>query len=157
MKKAIYFGVGALIVLGVISFFVFSEPATTSTGGSGGVSIDLNYDNFEEEFVKSSLVKDLPDDISIALEFYNFDSGDREIEKSFILRKNEVVEGSLDDAEVVMLIHSKYLEEWTNRNFCSVMKKANNNGDMGYETDLGSVELAWKFKGLTKYKDCFGI
>ena len=41
--------------------------------------------------------------------------------------------------------------------FCNTMKKAKANDDLGYDTKLSSLELAWKFKSMMKYKECFGM
>ncbi|MCD4759676.1 hypothetical protein K8R33_02220 [archaeon] len=120
-------------------------------------SVDINYDNLAEHLSKNSVVRDLPDNTKILLRFYNFDSGSRIFEKSFVLTNSGVSEDYISDADLVLMIHSKYLNEWNSRNFCGVMSKANRNGDLGIESSLSTVKLLWKFKSMNKHKSCFDM
>nr|MBA4405570.1 hypothetical protein [Nanoarchaeum sp.] len=119
-------------------------------------AVAINYDNLDDYMSRNAIINDLPEDATILLKFYNFDSGAREWEKSFVVTRSKVYEGSVDNADLVVSLHSKYLAEWNSRNFCTIMTKANNNGDLGYETGMSTVSLAWKYKNLMKYKECFG-
>lgn len=152
-----------LIILVIAVFFIFvKDDVPLNPGkntGSGGIStppVAMTYDNLDDYMSNNIIVKELPDDVVMLLKFYNFDSGEREWEKTFVIEKARVYEGSVDNPDLIILLHSKYLAEWNNRNFCTIMTKASNNGDLGYESSLSTVELAWKFKSLMEYKDCFG-
>jgi hypothetical protein len=103
------------------------------------------------------IVQAIPDNSEILLEFYNFDSGERQIEKTYILKNDGIVEGTSQNSEITLSLHSKYMDGLTNKNFCSMINQANTNGDLGVDTSLSSVELAWKFKSLYAYRDCLGF
>ena len=85
---------------------------------------------------------------------YNFNSGERQFENIYILKNDGIVLGSLDEAKITLSLHSKYLNDLTNKNFCSILKTANTNGDLGIETELSKAKLAWEFKSMNNYKDC---
>jgi len=119
-------------------------------------TIPVNYTNLASELSKNSMIKTIPDNAVLLLKFYNFNSGEREWEKSYILRKGKVTEGE-EKADITLTLDSKYLKELTNNNFCSIIKLAKKNGDLGFETSLSTTSMLWKFKGMMKYKDCFGI
>jgi hypothetical protein len=66
-------------------------------------------------------------------------------------------EGYSEDVDLVLYIYSGYIEELNNRNFCEVIKKANANGDLGYEIKMSSLGFGWKYRRMNKYKECFGM
>jgi hypothetical protein len=119
--------------------------------------IKVNYSNFAEIISKNEVVRDLPEGAILQLQFYNYNSGERQDEKSFVIKRASVREGSGENADIVLSLSSKYLNELTSRNFCDVIKKANANRDLGFDSKISSVALAWKFKSVMKYKDCFGM
>lgn len=118
---------------------------------------DVNYKNFAPFLETTQFVKDIPNDGKILLSFYNFNSGERQIEKSFIIKKNKVEEGAISNPDLNIYIHSKYLKILNSQNFCSTVSSANRNKDLGYEYSMSTGKLVWKFKGLHKYKSCFGF
>jgi len=119
--------------------------------------VQITYENLPAFLSKNNIINDLPEDVTILLRFYNFNSGEREYERTFIITRGNVKEGNLDDPDLYLDIHSKYLNEWNSANFCNIMTKANNNGDLGFTSKLSTTKLLWKFKSLTKYKSCFGL
>ena len=133
-----------------------SSSKTNSINGTSSQAIALTYDNMKTELSKNKVVRDLPKDSKIILKFYNFNSGSREIEKIYTLTKGSVSEGG-NSGDIVLSLHSKYLNGLTNSNFCSVIQKANKNGDLGFETELSKASLAWKFKSVLEHKSCFGL
>lgn len=118
--------------------------------------VAVTYETLDSEIEKNAIIKELPDDAEILLKFYNFNSGEREWEKSFVINKGEVYEGEAQ-SDITIVIHSKYLANMRSSNFCNVIKQAKNNGDLGIETEMSDAKLAWKYKGIMKYKDCFGL
>jgi len=119
-------------------------------------TVNISYSNFEQELSKNNMVKDLPKNSRILLQFYNFDFGERLFEKDYIIQKTGVKEttNSKENVDIVLSIHSKYLKGLTNKNFCEIIKKANENGDLGFETRLSGISLAWKFRSMYKYRGC---
>jgi len=41
--------------------------------------------------------------------------------------------------------------------FSDIIKKAGANNDLGTWTELSKTSLLWKFKSMTKYRDCLGF
>jgi len=142
----------ALLLVFIIHKFLFEKKVV----GVIGPTIALNYTNLAPELSRSSMVNDIPDNAVLLLKFYNFNSGQRQWEKSFIIKKGEVKEGE-EKSDIILTLDSKYLKGLTNNNFCSVIQIANNNGDLGFETEMSKVSLAWKFKSMYQYRDCFGF
>ena len=103
------------------------------------------------------MVKDIPKNTKILLRFYNFNTGSRSYEKIFILERDQVSEGSINNPALYIDIHSKYLENWNSGNFCQIMANAKNNGDLGITSELSIPQLLWKFKGMNEHKSCFGL
>jgi len=119
--------------------------------------IKITYENIEQMLSKNSMIKALPDNSVLLLKFYNFNSGSREFEKSYILKNSGVKEGTIENPDMAILIHSKYIDSLTTSNFCSMIKTAKANGDLGTESPLSTPALLWKFKSMMKYKNCFGM
>lgn len=123
----------------------------------GQKEVKINYSNIESELAKNDLVKKLPASAILLLSFYNFDSGSREIEKTYVIKKGSVKEGSVTRADISLSIHSKYLNSLTSGNFCSIIKQANKNGDLGVFTSKSKFSLMWKYRSVLEYKSCFGM
>jgi len=160
-KSIIVIFVLLVIILTSFSLFnIFSKDKPLQTSGVKTPAIPINYTNLESQLVKNSIVKAIPSESVILLRFFNFDTGSRTWENSYIINSTFIMkinESNIneDNYEIIVLMHSKYLKELTTSNFCSIIKKANTNGDLAIETQLSSVELGWKFKSLYKFKDCF--
>jgi hypothetical protein len=161
-----------LIVGGAYSYDkYFKQPAkksstSTSSGyNSGsprqepvyGIATEEDYTNLEEVLNKNPLINELPDDSKIVLSFYNFYTGDREWEASYLLNKKSVVKGSLDDYDIKLVMHSKYITVLNENNLCDIIQRAQRNGDFGSETQASKLSLAWKYKSILDYKDCLGM
>jgi hypothetical protein len=158
--KMRFFLVGLIILLvGVVSFGVYNnffreDAGSTISGRSVSPVVDINYGNFASLVSKNSMIRDLPKKSEVLISFYNFDKGYREVERSYLVRDGLLVETDIDSAEVSIFLNSRYLDEMNSHNFCSVLKKAYSNGDLGFESSLSSVKLLWKYKGMMKYKSC---
>ncbi len=146
---------GALAVEHKVILGAFLNEKSEAVADAPAVKLD--YGNLAQAFSGSSMVQDLPENSAVLLRFYNFNSGEREWEKSYILTKGEVKEGYVDNADLIVFIHSKYLASLTNKNFCATVQAAQRNGDFGTESELSDLSLLWKFKGMLKYRTCFGF
>lgn len=157
MRKALLIAIilaAALLVFA--SMYVVWMPQNNESGVQGEAR-KITYENFAEEVSKQSLVRDLPKEAAIQLKFYTFEGDDRKIVKSYILKAQNVEEGQLDDSDMTILLHSQYINELTSSNFCTIVAKAKQNGDLAVESELSSVALAWKYRSMTKYKKCLGL
>ena len=147
-----------IIIIFVLVVFVgllagkilFPKPVVNSTPTP---TINITYNNLASVYSKGGMVNSVPKDSVIMLHFYNFNTGKRVIEKSFVIKKGNVKEGN-ESSDVTIYIHSKYLKSMTNKNLCAIIKKADKNGDLGMDTSLSKTALAWKFKGMFKYREC---
>jgi len=161
-KNRFFVYLGIIVLIAIIGIAVNNK---TTLGSFLGVkssnidapTIDIDYSNLPQALSSSNMVNELPADASIVLRFYNFNSGEREWEKSYIVRKGEVEEGYNADADITVSIHSKYIEPLNNKNFCSIIKESQKNGDFGYESKISDAKLLWKYKGMLKYRGCFGF
>mgnify|MGYP001586749091 CR=1 FL=1 len=139
---------------------VFVGPQQNN-GPSGPLPpmVNITYQNIAQVMSGSGMVNAIPAGSEILMKFYSFNSGTRVWEKSFVLTSGVMKEttNSDDKADIVVSLDSKYLQGLTNYNFCSMIQRANANGDLGFETELSSVSLAWKFKSLYSYRSCFGF
>lgn len=148
-----------LVVLGVAAY-VFYPVFMVGRGGDSGADVPevkITYENFEEQLMRQSLVQDIPEKGAMVLRFYNYDSGEQKWESSYILRRASVQKGMLDDADITISMHRKYLETLTNKNLCATIISAQDNGDVAFDTTLSQTGLAWKYRSMLRYKECLGL
>lgn len=100
------------------------------------------------------LVKELPSNAVISLKFFTFVAGQRIWQNEYIIKKASVIEGKADKPDVIMILHSKYVDRLYNEDFCKVIQDAKKNGDVAFDTQLSAIAIVWKFKSLMKYKSC---
>jgi hypothetical protein len=117
----------------------------------------VDYTNFLRDAPQNPFVQALPNNAKILLKFYNFNTGVRQWEKTFIVSKGSVKQGSASDADIFMIMHSRYVSELNNNNFCDIIKKANENRDLDVQFQISEIALAWKYRSVMPYKSCFGL
>jgi len=120
-------------------------------------AIAEDYANLIEILEQSPMIKDLPNDGVLMLSFYNFDTGERTWEKNFVLKKGNVEEGTTNDYDLKLIMHSKYLTILSSTNLCQVISLAQGNGDFATETDKSTLSLGLKYSSMMEYKDCLGL
>jgi hypothetical protein len=133
---------------------IFSRSQTQAFSGTPSPTINITYENFINVVSTNSIVRALPKDAEVLIRFYNFKSGQRQFEKSYLIT-DRIIETNRETAEVIIFLDSKYLSDLTNKNFCSAIKRANQNSHLGFETSLSKTKLAWKYRALLNYRDCF--
>ncbi|MCK5149837.1 hypothetical protein KAJ87_02835 [Candidatus Pacearchaeota archaeon] len=116
-----------------------------------------DYSTIKQDLLKSPLVKDLPKNAKILLRFYNFNTGQRQWEKSFTIEQNNIQEKHINDEDIFIFVHSKYVDELKNSPLCDVLETADKNNDLGIELKISQVNLMWKYKNILKYKSCLGL
>ncbi|MEK6945457.1 MAG: hypothetical protein AABW63_01555 [Nanoarchaeota archaeon] len=134
-----------------------SSGTSTSKPVVYRVATQEDYKNFAEILQKNDLINKLPDDSKIVLAFYNFYTGERTWETLYILSKGKVEKGMLDDYDIKLIMHSKYITILNENNLCNVIQLAQRNGDFASETQASKLSLAWKYKSIMDYKDCLGM
>ena len=135
---------------------VNQEAYNPTSGSNTAQAKELNYDNLDD-FLKGLIANKLPDNFVAVFRTYNFNSGEREWERSFTLTKDSVVEGFPDKYDLLIIMSSKYLDGLNTANFCGKVQTAKASGDFGIEYSVNEIELAWKLKSLSDLKSCFGI
>lgn len=128
-----------------------------SQKAAGGVQqVLLTKDNFNLFLEQQQVVRDLPSNAKISLRLYNFNSGSREWEKSYIITKGKAIEGLSSDVDLEIILSSRYIFEVA-KDLCSGVKKAKENNDMGFNLKISTASFLWKYKGMLKYRSCFGF
>lgn len=143
-----------LIVLNLIVLILIFKPPKQATTGQ---VIALTFENIPQILPLTTIVQDLPGKSEIELQFYNFNSGNREIDKIYTISKSKVEEQSPTNPEIKVNMHTKYIDGLTTENFCSKVQEAKYNGDFSYELNINLAKLSWKYKKMFKYKKCFGF
>jgi len=157
----IIIAVVAGIVIGANLLDKNSKPAINLNSNSPVTAnvvyepVKLTKDNLPGFLQSQALINDIPKNGVILLKLYNFDSGSRTWEENYVIEKASVKKGSVDNPDVILSIHSKYVSELGD--FCNAIKTARANGDFGFESGMSEAALLWKYKGMMKYKNCFGL
>ncbi|GBE20048.1 MAG TPA: hypothetical protein ENG87_04475 [Candidatus Pacearchaeota archaeon] len=155
-NKKLVIIISVMIIIGLLAYFIPKiNPSGKAIKSSNSKPVIVTKENFPVYLENQEIVKDLPKNAVISLRFYNFDSGEREWEESYVIEKESVKKGEIGDADIEIIVHSKYIPQLGN--FCSAIQNANKNGDFGYEYNLGKTRLLWKYKSMIRYKDCFGF
>lgn len=124
--------------------------------GENQDSEEADYSTLSSDLLKSEIIKDLPKGAVLELSFYNFDFGERVWEKTYVLKKDSVEEGT-EQSDIQIIMHSKYVRDFKHKSLCGVVIDARNQGDLGIETELTQSALMWKYKNMLKYRDCLGL
>lgn len=155
----------ALVVGAVIGLSIFQKKniggnvislnaGVKSSSNVNSQLVVITKDNLAGFLQAQQLIKDIPDKGVFILKLYNFNSGNRQIENSYVLKKGDVKRGD-GEGDAVIYLHSKYVSQLGY--FCAAMRSAKQNGDLGYETKMSEISFMWKYKSLLKYKSCFGL
>ncbi len=116
---------------------------------------DSERQKVEEALLSSEFIKDIPKKNPISIRFYYFENGSRVWQDRFYMSNGELIESTETGMEIV--INSKYIDDLSEKELCSVVQDARSKGDLGTRTDYSETQLMWKYKSMLKHKDCFGI
>ncbi len=116
-----------------------------------------DYARFEEMMPQTDLVQDIPKDGKIQMSFFNFNSGSREWERDYILTTGNIVQGTAEDIDVKLILHSRNLPKLNANNLCQVFQTAKTKGDFGSDLLLSKLKFSWKYKSMMGYKSCLGF
>jgi len=156
-----------LIVL-IVVFFVkeqflkkgSNKSLSFNDKNSGGnikqVQVPITKENLAYYLKSQKIIQDLPRSANLELILYNYDKGYRELEESYSITKGDVKKGSSEDPDMIIYLSSKYIDYFSSEDFCSVIKKAKLNGDVGYDIRRSQTILLFKYGKMLNYKDCFG-
>jgi hypothetical protein len=54
-------------------------------------------------------------------------------------------------------LSSDYIVDLETMDLCTVVEKAQKNGDLGQSANIGKTKLLWKYSDLLKYRRCLGL
>ncbi|MDP2947560.1 MAG: hypothetical protein Q8N88_05590 [Nanoarchaeota archaeon] len=121
-------------------------PANTSAPAK------VTLDNLENVLSNNYIVKTLPRDATINLIISN-----ETLQKNYILKKGNVSRGIAENPDMILSLPLKYVNEFTEQNFCTVIQNVNKNEDLGMDTKLSVTRLLIKYRSMLKYKSCLGF
>ena len=144
--KIIVVSVLALALIVGAAIWVNSYFFQSSVGLSKHVPVELNEQNLPAYASQLSVVQDLPKDSKILVSFGNINY---EVYNGQ-MRKVD----SVNDAEISVYLPEEYIERIGEVGVCQALREANKGNEIGFESSLSDTQLAWKYKGMLKYKSC---
>ena len=111
---------------------------------SNTISESKNPSNMIDILSEDELIKDLPKDTSLKLVLG---------EDSYHITEEEIKKSN-EAGEIEIILPKKYSLEFEFLSICEIISLANKNGDLEFNTELSETSLAWKYRGLIKYKNC---
>jgi hypothetical protein len=136
-----------------------NPPSIKDNSPSIITASEKDYQRLEDILPQNEIIQKLPENAKIKLSFYNFNTGERQWERTYILTKGDAVQGdaSLSDVDIALIMHSRNLPLLKGDNFCEVINAAQRNRDFAMETERSTVSLAWQYKSVIGYRDCLGF
>lgn len=168
-KYLIFIIVIAIAVGIVLSVNLFNKPkidgkvtheVTNTNIQNSNVSqvyepIKITKENLPSFLSNQQIVKDIPEKGKFLLKLYNFNSGERQIEETYVISKANVEKASSESYDAIIYLDSKYVSQLSD--FCNAISTAKKNNELGYESKISELAFMWKYKGMLKYKSCFGL
>lgn len=159
-KELVLFVLFVIIIVAIAS--VYNQYISGNVINNEGSNIENNpvgsIGNVESVFVQKQdlsefiqnqeFVNDLPSDAIIELRLFD----NNKLEGIYAIGKARASVGYAENPDIIIITKSKYLEN--NKDFCSIIKNANSNGDVQFELKKSKTALLWKYKSMMKYKDC---
>ena len=148
-----------IVILVVVALIVIPKLGKSGIGSGGQVEIHpLNQDQINivgHTVLSSEFITDLPKKGAIALQFYDFENGERIWQSGFLIGKDGFLNSGTPD--IVLIMHSKYISYLNGANLCEVVQAAQVNNDMWVESEESNAKLLLKYSGMIKHRDCFGF
>ncbi len=149
-----------IVILVIVSIVIYLQRASVQ---GNVVSQEIRTEQLDIDeinavsstIVTSEFLKDLPEDGVIALRFYSFDEQGRVWNDAFLVGKDGLLSEGEPDAYIAM--HSKYIEQFGTLSLCDIIKSANTNGDLAFQSEKSKASLLIKYAGMVKHKDCLGF
>ena len=163
--KKIIIIIGVVLIISAILLLDKSGMISTENKSTTGKSINqevkyvplsqVEIQKVADTILSSEFVKDVPEKDPVALTFFKFENQERVWQDRFLIGKNQLLTEGTPSA--YLILNSKYISELNGDNFCDIIKEANKNGDLGFESEYGNVKLLIKYSGMLKHRECFGF
>lgn len=158
-----------IIILIIVGFIIYNLPKINNFLSGRVVSEEfsvINKENLGNYLEKQNIIKDLPKDAVILVRLYNLNSGSRQLEEEYLIKKSEVRKinsksadleeiGNSDNPDIIIYLNSKYVPEL--KDLCSAIKNAKTNNDLSFESKISNIRFLWKYGGMFKYRRCLGF
>ncbi len=139
-----------------VNYFSAGEPEIVRAGSGNSVPAPiLTKETLPAYFEQQALVKALPNEAVIALDFFEIKDGEWVVVDSYTLKRGSVTVGEASNPDLVITVASKYLPQFGD--FCKATKNAKANGDIAFDMKLSITSMMWKYKSVMKYRECFGF
>lgn len=158
-KRAFILGGVIALVIILLVFGLTRSPTGAATKDDTPVVpfSEEEHNQVVETIEKAPMVSDIPEDETVAIIFYDYDtpSGEKRYRDTFRVTDEGVV--SSGKSSVRVYLHSKYLPAFEEKGLCGALSEAVNNGDIGYKSDYGTARLLLKYREMLGYRDCVGL
>ncbi len=157
-KRAIVIILIVVTLIIVTGIFFFNQPSKEGILTQDIKVVPLSSEERQQVVVaviSSEFIEDIPKKYPVAITFFSFENGERIFHDSFLIGK----QGFLTEGkpEVYLSLHSKYIKELNQENFCEIVQRANKVGDLGFYSESSKVSLLIKYRGMLKYRECIGF
>ena len=142
-KKLTIAGIAVVIVFVALAVFDLNSQSTKYYVHQ---PVELNPDNVAAYLSMYNIVDDLPGDAEIQINFGEY---------KYYVSGNSVLEGDIEGADLQVWLPEEYISLIGLEGVCEAMSEANRNGEIGIEIYESEASLAWKYKGMLKYRNCF--
>ena len=153
-------GLVFLVVVGVLLIGVsqvsLTGQAVKTTQQIQIVPLSYNEHGDVVEILNSSeMLEDMPRKGVISLRFFSVVSGAAVWHEDFLIGWKGVLQKG--EPDIYLTLSSKYISEFKDGDLCELIKRARNNGELGYHSDRSKLALLWKYGGMLKHRACFGF
>jgi hypothetical protein len=115
-----------------------------------------DFNRLKSVMSEQPMVKDVPKNGKIKIEFYHFTQGCRIWDKYYFLSGGNVEESNAQ-ADIEVMLSSNYADRINSDNLCDIIAEARKNGDIAQWSNIGDTQLMWNYKGMLKYRSCLGL
>ncbi len=153
-------GLVFLVVVGIILVGVsqvsLTGRAVSTTQQIQIVPLSYNEHGDVVEILNSSeMLNDMPRKGVISLRFFSLVSGAAVWHEDFLIGRKGVLQKG--EPDIFLTLSSKYISEFKGGNLCELIRRARNNGELGYHSEKSKWALLWKYSGMLKHRGCFGF
>jgi hypothetical protein len=115
------------------------------------------YARLEQLIPQNEMIQKLPEDAKIQMIFFNRNSGYWRAEKYYKISKASIVPGTISDPEFKFVMNARWVNQFTETNFCDIMQQARAASEADAEAFGSKLSLGWKYKSVIGYRDCLGF
>ena len=131
-----------LLVLGIYVYLLLMPAEFEELKG-----INLDKEGFSDYLEEHILVQELPKDANVKIKIDD---------TSYSVSQGVVKEMEVENQDIEIIISENYLSKIGEEGLCEVMDEGLESGEIVVKTALSESDLAWKYRNVVKYRECFG-